>query len=160
MAAICVDAGFLIALYDSRDEHHDHASSHFDSFFSVESLHHVLIAPWPILYESLNTRQARRYAALRQLRIDWSALEQRQQLVLLRDEGYRNLALKDYLEETAQDGRKLSLPDRVLRAVLSDPANAIHVLMTYNARDFWDICASEQIRLIDQHFEAGQPLEL
>jgi len=32
--------------------------------------------------------------------------------------------------------------------------------MTYNARDFWDICASEQIRLIDQHFEAGQPLEL
>jgi predicted nucleic acid-binding protein len=154
MATICADAGFLIALYDQRDEHHVHAVARFDSFFATESLRHVLLAPWPILYESLNTRHARRKQALQQLNTDWHILESNQRLILLNDEVYREKALRDYLEIATEGSRVLSLTDRVIRAVLADPANRIDVLLTYNARDFSDVCGTQQIELIDQHFES------
>jgi predicted nucleic acid-binding protein len=154
MATICADAGFLIALYDSRDSHHEHAAARFDSLFAPESLRHVLLAPWPILYESLNTRQARRKSALQQLSTDWNILERNDQLILLNDEAYRDQALQDYLEIYAEGPRSLSLADRVIRAVLADPANQIGGLLTYNARDFSDVCAAQQIQLIDQHFDS------
>ncbi len=159
MATICADAGFLIALYDPRDPHHEHASGRFEAFFAPESLRHVLLAPWPILYESLNTRQARRRPALQQLSTDWNILEQREQLILLSDETYRDQALRDYLEIFAQGPRTLSLADRVIRAVLADSANTIDALLTYNPGDFSDVCAVQQILLIDQHYESLQPPE-
>jgi predicted nucleic acid-binding protein len=158
MATICADAGFLIALYDPRDSYHAHAAARFDSFFAPESLRHVLLAPWPILYESLNTRHARRKQALQQLNTDWHILERNERLILLSDETYRGQALRDYIETYAEDLRKLSLADRVIRAVLADPANMIDALLTYNARDFSDVCGARQIQLIDQHFESPQLL--
>jgi predicted nucleic acid-binding protein len=159
MVTICVDSGFLIALYDLRDSHHEHASKQFNSFFAPESFRHVLLAPWPILYESLNTRQARRKPLLQQLSADWNILERNEQLILLNDATYRDQALRDYLEIYAEGPRTLSLADRVIRAVLADPANLIDALLTYNARDFSDVCTTQQIQLIDQHFESLQLME-
>ena len=153
MATICVDAGFLIALYDPRDSHHECASAHFESFFADDSFRNIPVAPWPILYESLNTRQARRQNALQQLASDWNILGQREQLRLVSDELYRNQALRDYLEKYTKSPRLFSLTDRVIRAVLNDQSNVIDAFLTYNARDFADICATNRIQLIDQHFE-------
>jgi predicted nucleic acid-binding protein len=153
MATICADAGFLIALYDPRDSHHEHAVGRFDAFFAPEAIRHVLLAPWPILYESLNTRQARRQPFLQQLSTDWNILGRNERLILLSDETYRDQALRDYLEIYVNGPRTLSLADRVIRSVLADPANMIDALLTYNARDFSDVCASRQILLFDQHSE-------
>lgn len=156
MATICADAGFLIALYDPRNAHHAHAVTRFDAFFSPDSLRHVLLAPWPILYESLNTRQARREPALQQLSMDWTILDRNEQLILFSDAAYREQALWDYLEIQVKGARALSLADRVIRAVLADPENTIDALLTYNSRDFSDVCAIQGIYLIDQHSEALQ----
>jgi predicted nucleic acid-binding protein len=154
MAKICVDSGFLIALYDPRDSHHEHAATQFNSFFAPESFRHVLLAPWPILYESLNTRQARRKTMLQQLSADWNILERNEQLFRLNDETYREQALRDYIDVQSDGLRSLSLTDRVIRAVLADPAILIDALLTYNPGDFSDVCGARQIQLIDQHFES------
>ncbi|MGD0736232.1 MAG: hypothetical protein ABR976_13845 [Terracidiphilus sp.] len=157
MATICVDAGFLIALYDRRDSHHERASEQFKLFFAPESRRNVLLAPWPILYESLNTRQARSHAAVQQLAADWNILGQREQLTLLDDTAYRDQAVSDYLEVFGAGQRVFSLADRVIRAVLCDAGNRIDALLTYNGRDFSDVCATNRIQLIDQHFDPTQP---
>lgn len=151
MARICADAGFLIALYDERDSYHENASARFQAFFAPDSLRNVLLAPWPILYESLNTRQARRRRTLQQLNLDWTILDRSDQLILLSDGVYREQALRDYLEVTANGSREFSLTDRVIRAVLADKANTIDALLTYNSRDFFDICALHRVLLIDQN---------
>jgi predicted nucleic acid-binding protein len=156
MATICADAGFLIALYDARDSHHEHALRQFEVFFAPDSLRNVLLAPWPILYESLNTRQARRKPVLQQLSTDWTILERNEQLILLSDEVYRDQALRDYLDTYQGIPRTFSLADRVIRAVLADPTISIDAFLTYNSRDFFDVCAAKQIQLIDQHFESSQ----
>jgi predicted nucleic acid-binding protein len=153
MAKICADAGFLIALYDNRDSHHEDATARFNALFAPDSLRNVLLAPWPILYESLNTRQARRSHTLRQLSADWTILERSEQLILLSDGAYRDQALRDYLDATNNGPRDLSLADRVIRAVLADPENTIDVLLTYNSRDFADICAIHRVFLVDQNSE-------
>jgi len=66
MARICVDAGFLIGLYDRDDQYHAIAVRQFEYLFSETRDRNQLIDPWPILYECLGSRHAKdkRKAAL------------------------------------------------------------------------------------------------
>ena len=158
MAAICVDSVFLLALYTPRDQHHALAVSHFQSLFGNESLKHSLVVAWPILYESLNTRLARRPEALEQLSRDWAFLELAGQLTFRNDERHRQHALKELLETTPQGGRPLSLVDRVIRSIISAEDAAIDAFLTYNPGDYADACALHRITLIDQHIEFPQTI--
>ena len=55
MQRLLVDSGFVFALFDARDQHHADANK------KQEWLEILSIAiPWPILYETINTRHARR----------------------------------------------------------------------------------------------------
>ena len=54
-SGLLVDTGFFFALHDRRDSRHPAAQAHqhwLDEF--------PIILPWPILYETVNTRLARR----------------------------------------------------------------------------------------------------
>ena len=57
MMTICADAGFLIGVYDQRDERHDEAVGDFVRLFG-NGVNRLLV-PWPMLYETLSTRMAR-----------------------------------------------------------------------------------------------------
>ena len=148
MARVCVDSCFLIGLYDKNDQHHNTAIRQFSALFGKRSAGHRLVAPWPVLYECLGTRYARdpRKAVL--LNQHWNYLRRSGPLVLLEDQAFRDRSLVDHLEGRP---RKLSLVDRVLRAMILERKSLFDVFLTYNTGDFADACKKRGIFLLNEH---------
>lgn len=135
---LLLDTGFWIALYDSRDAHHEDAQLLADNLDPFN-----LVVPWPSLYETLNTRFVRKRVWLDGI----AAYLTRGSTVRLADEAYRERALGSVLRNQAP-GRSLSLVDEVMRLALQDPNVRIDALITFNSADFHDICTIRGIELI------------
>lgn len=136
---ICADSGFLIALYDNADQHHAEASGHFTTLF--QSTANRLLVPWPILYETVSTRVARRRNALALLERHWKRLLLRRQLELLSDLPFRDGIVEECFAELGRNRpRALSAADRVVRRMLSDKQLRIDAFITFNVGDFADVC--------------------
>lgn len=149
MNIICVDTGFLIALYSIDDSKHQKAIDHFKDYFE-NKLNSILI-PWPILYETLRTKFIKNQAILTELMNDWSKLEASKQLILCDDSDYRLTAFKEYSSEIKRgfnQYRSLSLTDRVIRNMLREPNLNINALITFNIGDFSDVCTYVKCELI------------
>ncbi len=141
MSAVCVDSSFLIGLYNDADQFHDRARRHFATYLSEES--NRLVIPWPILYETVRTRTVRNREAMATLERDWRTLRVRGQLDFLDDREFREKAIDECLTEVRRPQtqyRALSLADRVVRQMLSTVNIRIDVFITYNTRDFLDVC--------------------
>jgi len=147
MARVCVDACFLIGLYDENDERHARAVQHFAAIFGASSARNILVVPWPILYECCGSKQAKSTKKTSLLRDHWSYLHRLGQLVLLDDRPFREGQLEMQLEEHR---RPLSLVDRVLRAMILDPKRPFDAFLTYNTGDFVDACYSSGTHLINE----------
>ena len=130
-----VDTGYFIALYDERDEHNKLAQSNK----RLLDLHPVVL-PWPVLYETINTRFAKKASAM--TRID--AIIAKADTRLLDDSLYRDAA---YRQVQTSRQRPLSLVDAVLRAVIEDKNVRISGLLTFNVGDFHDVCRSCRVDL-------------
>jgi len=147
MARVCVDACFLIGLYDRNDQHHALAVRQFDALFGERSPRHVLVAPWPILYECCGTQQAKNSRKTFLLRESWDYLLLYGQLVLLDDLPYREQPLLEHMD---MPSRSLSLVDRVLRAMILDRKRFFDFFLTYNTGDFVDACQLRGIPLLNE----------
>lgn len=152
MARICVDACFLIGLYDRDDQHHGTADRHFEALFGEESARHQLVAPWPILYECLGTRYAKDTRKSILFNRHWNYLGRAGQLVLLDDGPFRERPLIEHFETRT---RALSLVDRVLRTMILDRERHFDFFLTYNTPDFADVCQIGDIPLINQESSPG-----
>lgn len=97
MSYVCVDSGFLIGLYDERDQHHQKAKEHFSDH--VDNDLNQLVIPWPILYESVSTRMVKRQNSIAMLERDWRKLEASGQLIMLDDGEFRESAMEECLAE-------------------------------------------------------------
>jgi hypothetical protein len=148
MARICVDAGFLIGLYDRDDQYHGVAVRQFEYLFHENRDRNQLIAPWPILYECLGSRHAKDSRKLILFNQRWADLYQSAQLEFLDDSPFRDQCLAEYLGEEL---RPLSLVDRVLRAMIVDRHRYFDFFLTYNSGDFSDACEDGAIILINEH---------
>lgn len=135
---LLLDTGFWLALYDSRDEHHTKAQELAD-FLDV----HGLVVPWPTLYETLNTRFARRRTAMQR----FTHLLASPHVHLLPDEDYRDAALEAVCSPSSPH-RALSLVDAVLRLVVADSNVKIDALITFNPGDFTDVCQKAGVEVL------------
>ena len=133
---LLVDTGYFIALHDERDEHNATAKRH-ERLLEL----HPVVLPWPVLYETINTRFARRPAVL--TRID--AIVAKETTVLLDDSRYREAAYRQVMRNSRK--RSLSLVDAVLRAVIEDVNVQISALLTFNEGDFYDVCGQLRVEL-------------
>lgn len=141
MKSVCVDAGFLIALYDETDEYHSRAKDYFVQYFDI--VQNQLLVPWPILYETISTRMARHQKRMGILKRDWETLDEQRRLVLLDDLPFRVKAIDECFQESTKDPRRyrdLSLVDRIIRNMLSEVNIKIDVFITFNHGDFMDVC--------------------
>jgi hypothetical protein len=137
---LLLDTGFWYALYESRDSHHEDARNLAD-LLEI----HNLVLPWPCLYETLNTRFIKRREWLKSFAI----YATRESTVRLSDEMYRHHALGRVLKDpTPTPWLTLSLVDEVIRSVLLDPTVKIDAMVTFNPKDFRNICYSRNIELI------------
>jgi predicted nucleic acid-binding protein len=151
MARVCVDACFLIGLYDRDDQHHALAINQFDALFGEKSRRHILVAPWPILYECCGTQQAKDPRKTALFCEYWDYLGRYGQLVLIDDLPYREIQLADHMEGSL---RPLSLVDRVLRAMILDTKSLFDYFLTYNTGDFADACRSGGVYLLNENISA------
>jgi predicted nucleic acid-binding protein len=147
---VCLDACFLIGLYDPRDQHHRRAAELFADLFEVPSPH-VAILVWPVLFESVSTRLVKQKVPTTQMERDLRILRTGRRLDYLDDSPYRERALEACFRELDRSPsayRALSLTDRVLRSVLSDVDNRVDAILTFNEGDFADVCKRSGCRLL------------
>ncbi|NLJ26498.1 MAG: hypothetical protein GX433_00590 [Deltaproteobacteria bacterium] len=135
---LLLDSGFWYALYEVRDSHHESAQLLAD----LLDLHN-LVLPWPCLYETLNTRFVKR----REWLDSFAAYAIRSNTVQLSDEMYRHHALTRVFKSPTP-WLSLSLVDEVIRLALQDPNVKIDAMVTFNPKDFNDICYAKNIELI------------
>ena len=146
---ICVDSGFLIGLCNAKDQHHSNAADRFSDLF--ETNRHTLVVPWPILYETIRTGTVRDRNAMSQFERLWNFMARWSLLELVSDSPYREGVIDACFAELGKPEnrrRSLSAVDRVIRNILADEAMKIDGFLTFNTRDFVDVCRKFNRRLI------------
>jgi predicted nucleic acid-binding protein len=143
MSDICVDSSFLIGLYDETDERHERATDYFLRYFPKSN--NRLIIPWPIVYEAVSTQMVKKRNRKGMVRLekDWVLLSSQSQLDLLSDLPFREGVVNECFDELRKPPvhyRELSAVDRVIRRILSDSNIQISAFLTFNPKDFVDVC--------------------
>ena len=138
IGGMLIDTGFFFALHRKSDDHHAAASAKKELLDTS-----TVILPWPILYETLNTRFVGTPDAL-----DWfDQLVQSPNTELLDDSKYREMSYQTVLTDSSRK-RRLSLVDVVLRSIIEDPNVRVAGILTFNHRDFVDVCQRHQVEMV------------
>ncbi|MBF0509705.1 MAG: hypothetical protein HQK57_12375 [Deltaproteobacteria bacterium] len=135
---VIVDTGFWIALFDPRDRRHDEAVVK-KSVLSKLSI----VLPWPCLYETLRTRFVKNLSGVKSL----EEFLGRPNISLVDDDYYKKRAYELTIKG-ASKGRTISMIDMLIRLMLDDKELRITHLLTFNEKDFVDVCRIRQIELL------------
>ena len=103
-----------------------------------------VVLPWPILYETVNTRIARRRAELSRL----DAVIRRPTTTRLDDSPYRIECYEKISRKTQMLQQSTSLVDYIMLAILDDSNVRIDAMLTFNHRDFKTFCAQKNIEYL------------
>lgn len=140
MNNILVDTGAWIAFADEAD-HVENRKNVVDMYELL--LGNTVVVPWPIVYETLKSRMAKKSAAVARLHSEFYD----PRIYWMDDTPYREQAM-DLALRSASRGRPLSMVDCLLRLIMDDTNVKIEYLFTFNARDFSDVCYSRGIEII------------
>ena len=136
---VLVDSGFWYALYNKGDGYHEQAQTKQELLENVN----VLI-PWPVLYETLNSRFAKNNVGLR----SFDVLLRQGHVIRFPDEAYRDAALEACFQMALKQLRPIALVDMVIRLIVEDRNVRKHGLLTFNSRDFVDVCTRYRIEML------------
>ena len=134
-----VDTSFFIALFNKRDEHHVSARK-MEEWLDVMPV----LLPWPILYETVNTRLVRRSESLAR----FDAIIRSTKTTLLDDTPYRPELLSTRLtRHLSVNG--LSLVDAILCQIIEDVNVSVSVMLTFDKGNFLTICQQNNVELLN-----------
>ncbi len=136
---VLVDSGFFFALFEPRDSHHEEAVERLD-YLEVFSL----VVPWPIVYETFNTRFSRRPNTI----VRFERILARPHTELLDDTNYRQEAFDNAYRSAVSGVMSVSLVDAILLEILNDINVKIHGMLTFNHRDFAGTCRANGVEII------------
>ena len=136
---VLVDTGFFVALFNEQDQHHASARRLEEWLDFVP-----ILMPWPILYETVNTRLARRPQNLAK----FGAIVRLPETLLLDDAPYREDSFAAVLAQSPARG-SLSLVDAVLCNIIEDVNVPISAMLTFNDRDFLAVCRENNVQLLN-----------
>lgn len=138
MKVVLIDSGFWFAFYDSTDPYHLQAKELAEYLNNTK-----ILFPWSCLYETLKTKFVKKSMLGFQREIKKANFER------VDDVPYRDIALEKLLDDNSIDRkRNLSLVDIVLREILADISFKINFFITFNAKDFADICSKRKIEIV------------
>ena len=140
---ILVDTGFFFALLDKRDDYHAEACE-LSELLDNSSI----VLPWPVLYEAINTRLLRHFLQRHSAFARFKAIINRPENEFIDDSPYRLKSYKTIATATTPKVPPLSLVDLVLRAMIEDVNVSIEAMLTFNQRDFADICSIRNVELL------------
>ena len=136
---LLVDSGFFFALFEPRDQHHADACEKQDWLEALS-----VVIPWPILYETINTRFIRRPEMI----VRFESILRARDTVLLDDSPYRLDAYEEVLARAKARRNAMSLVDAVLCAILADTNVRIDAMLTFNSIDFGHMCSVQKVELL------------
>ena len=136
---LLVDSGFFFALFNPRDQHHGDACEKQEWLETLS-----VVVPWPILYETINTRFVRRPETI----VRFESILRSHDTVLLDDSPYRLDAYEDVFAQAKAKRNAMSLVDAVLCAILADTNVRIDAMLTFNSIDFGNICSVQRVELL------------
>jgi predicted nucleic acid-binding protein len=140
MKFILTDTCYWIGLLDNRDQHHEDSQIISDL---IEG--HNLAFPWPCLYETISTYLIRRKDRIRL----FEQIIKSNKIQFIDDAEYREQALAKVFEVNSNtDGYSHSLVDAIMREMLNDINLKIDYLVTFNKKDFIDICSQRGIKML------------
>jgi predicted nucleic acid-binding protein len=132
MQNILIDTGFWYALFDKRDQYHQKTLE----IAEFVALQHFFVLLLPTLYETLNTNFIKNH------KLSFDSFLKTHHTTTIYDTKYRDKALEETLKIS---NYKYSLVDMVLRIMILDVNLSIHALITFNDRDFIDVCQQRSI---------------
>lgn len=137
---ILTDTCFWIGLIDDTDQHHIESSKLSDVIAESN-----IILPYPCLYETINTKLTRNKKRLAL----FEKLISKENVTLISDSKYRKMALDLVFERNNKyDDYSHSLVDAVLREMLKDVDIQIDYLISFNEKDFIDVCVKRNIQIL------------
>jgi predicted nucleic acid-binding protein len=134
---VIIDTGFWYAFYNARDQYHQEAEKKADLLTTS-----TILIPWPCLYETFNSRFAKNTLVVSH----FEKLLRQVHVVRLSDEPYREAALEIAIASVGI--RSFALADVVIRLILDDINVRKHGLVTFNQRDFDDLCRKHRIEML------------
>jgi len=140
MALVLIDTGVWYALCDRTD--HVVSQDVVDDIRERVAVHSVVL-PWPIAYETLRTSFVRKRFALAQFEREIRP----PRIQPLDDAPYRSAALELSIESSLRRNRPMSMVDCLMRILLDDVNVNIRYFVTFNVRDFADVCARRRVEL-------------
>lgn len=138
---VLTDSCFWIGLVDSKDQHHETSNAIAELIND-----YTVIVPWPCMFESVSTHLVKN----RKKTLFFEEKIKQPGVKLFPDDKYREIALSKVFDYNRNLGFSFSLVDSILREILKDTNVRVDYLVTYNERDFSDICADMQIGIINK----------
>lgn len=140
MKRLLVDSCIWYALWDKTDDKHSYCEI-IERTISI----HQLIIPYPILYETLNSRFVGN--TYKQCKNFFGILNSTGKASLVPDEKYREKAL-EILNKGSDNYQQYSLVDMVIRLMMEDVSLGQLCVYTFNTKDFLgvnftDVCSPE-----------------
>jgi predicted nucleic acid-binding protein len=139
MVNVAVDSGFWFALYDPNDTYYTKAIN-LVKYLNTSNV----IIPFPTLYESINTKFMKNTVA----KVEFENILKRSNVTIVSDEPIKANALRVTFTDESKK-RNLSLVDNIIRLILDDVNYNINYLITFNRKDFIDICQKRNIEILD-----------
>jgi len=134
---VMVDTGYWYAICDRREQAHSAATTRFAAYEG-----HGIILPWPCLYETLRTKFVRNSGAMQR----FAAISKRPNVEHLDDSSYRDAAFEQTMRTARM--RPMSLVDMVMRLMLEDVNVRVNGLLTFNRKDFHDVCRTRGLQIL------------
>lgn len=141
MNNIIIDTGFWRAIFNPSDKYSQIAERIEEKYFNKPA--YKILIPFPTMYELLRTEFVKNKTVLD--RLD-DYVWHNSFVVRVSDEKYRDIA---HDEMIGQRDRNFSFVDSIIRVMIDDVSLKINGIVTFNERDFVDICRNKQVELID-----------
>ncbi len=137
--SVIIDTCFWFAFYDKSDRHHQTAQLKADILERMN-----ILLPWPCLYETFNTRFAKNRFCVER----FEKLLKAPHVKRISDEPYRERALDAAFTTSIIQSRPISLVDMVIRFIIEDVNIPKKALITFNPKDFSDVCQKYGIEML------------
>lgn len=139
--AILIDTGFWLGLFDPEDSYHKESC---DLLELIKLEHFTLLLPFPCLYEIIRTKYVKNKVRL----AAFDSFIKSNNVHFIFDELYRDQALQKVFALNKHEPITHSLVDSIIREMISDINLKLDYLITNNAKDFADICAKRDLKIL------------
>jgi predicted nucleic acid-binding protein len=140
---VLTDSCFWLGLLDSRDQHHPKSIEIFQRIYYFNKI----LFPWPCLYETISTRLIRNN---QQTIYFENKILKKKNIEFLDDTKYKTQALNNVFYYKKMQGSTFSLVDAVIREIIKDKNIKINYFVTFNSKDFHDVCAKRRIEIVKE----------